>query len=86
MELEALLALQDDDDVVDGIAARLGALGPREAALERRRQVTADALARAQSAVESDQKKHRELAMRLSEHKQRQERNIATLESVKRMR
>ncbi len=85
-ELEALLALQTDDDAVDAIADRIAALGPREEDLERRREVAADALARAQGAVDSDRRKHGELGQRLAEHKQRQERNLATLEAVKRMR
>lgn len=85
-ELEALLALQADDDVIDALDGRLRALGPRLADLERRRKAVADHLATAESATDSDEKKHRELEGRLADHKQRQERNLAHLDSVKRMR
>ena len=85
-DLEALLALQADDDVIDGFERKLRALGPRLAELERRRKAVADHLAAAEATVEADERKHRELEGRLSDHKQRQERNLAHLDSVKRMR
>jgi len=85
-DLEALLALQADDDVIDGIEARLKALGPRLSELERRRKAVADHLAAAEASAEADERKHRELEGRLADHKQRQERNIAHLDSVKKMR
>ena len=85
-DLEALLALQADDDVIDQLDGRLRALGPRLAELERRRKAVADQLATAEVAADGDEKKHRELEGRLVDHKQRQERNLAHLESVKRMR
>lgn len=85
-DLEALLALQVDDALVDDLEQRLGELGPREENLERQRQVAEDALARAAAAVEADEKKQRELERRVSDHRQRQERNLANLEAVKRLR
>jgi predicted nucleic acid-binding Zn-ribbon protein len=85
-DLEALLALQADDDVIDGLDGKLRALGPRMADLERRRKALADHLAAAEAATAADERKHRELEGRLSDHKQRQERNLQHLDSVKRMR
>lgn len=85
-DLEALLALQADDDVIDGLDSKLRALGPRLSELERRRKAVAEQLAVAESATAADERKHRELEGRLSDHKQRQERNLAHLDSVKRMR
>jgi hypothetical protein len=85
-DLEALLALQADDDVIDGLDRKLRALGPRIAELERRRKAVADHLAAAEANAEADERKHRELERRLADHKQRQERNLAHLDSVKRMR
>ena len=85
-DLEALLALQADDDVIDALDGRLRALGPRLAELERRRKAVAEHLASAEVATEADERKHRELEGRLTDHKQRQERNLANLDSVKRMR
>lgn len=85
-DLEALLALQADDDVIDALAAKLGALTPRLAELDRRRKAVADHLAVAEAATEADERKHRDLEGRLADHKQRQERNLAHLDSVKKMR
>ena len=85
-DLEALLALQADDDVIDELDAKLRALGPRLSELERRRKAVAEQLARAEAATADDERKHRELEGRLTDHKQRQERNLAHLDSVKRMR
>jgi uncharacterized protein len=85
-DLQALLALQADDDVIDGLDRKLRALGPRMAELERRRKALADHLAAAEAAAASDERKHRELEGRLTDHKQRQDRNLQHLDSVKRMR
>jgi len=85
-DLEALLALQADDEVIDRLDAKLRALGPRLSELERRRKAVVEQLATAESATEADEHKHRDLEGRLSDHKQRQERNLAHLDSVKRMR
>jgi predicted nucleic acid-binding Zn-ribbon protein len=85
-DLEALLAVQADDDVIDALDAKMRALGPRLAELERRRKAVAEQLAKAESATAEDERKHRELEGRLTDHKQRQERNLAHLDSVKRMR
>lgn len=85
-DLEALLALQADDDVIDALDGRLRALGPRLGELERRRKAVAEHLASAEAATEADERKHRDLEGRLTDHKQRQERNLSHLDSVKRMR
>jgi predicted nucleic acid-binding Zn-ribbon protein len=85
-DLEALLALQADDDVIDGLDGRLRALGPRLSELDRRRRAVADQLATAETSTEADERKHRELEGRLTDHKQRQDRNLQHLDSVKRMR
>ena len=85
-DLEALLALQADDEVIDQLDGRLRALGPRFSELDRRRKAVVDQLSSAEAATEADEKRHRELEGRLTDHKQRQERNLAHLDSVKRMR
>lgn len=85
-DLEALLAVQADDDVIEGLEGKLKALGPRLAELERRRKSVAAQLANAETSTAADERKHRELEGRLADHKQRQERNLAHLDSVKRMR
>lgn len=85
-DLEALLALQADDEAIDQLDKKLRALGPRFAELDRRRKAVAEQLTTAEAAAESDERKHRDLEGRLTDHKQRQERNLAHLDSVKRMR
>ena len=85
-DLEALLALQADDEVIDGLEGKLRALGPRLSELERRRKAVVEQLASAEAAADADERKHRDLEGRLTDHKQRQERNLAHLDSVKRMR
>ena len=85
-DLEALLALQADDDVIDALDGKLKALGPRLAELERRKKAVAEHLASAEASTDADERKHRDLEGRLTDHKQRQERNLAHLDSVKRMR
>ena len=85
-DLEALLALQADDDVIDTLDGKLKALGPRLAELERRKKAVAEHLASAEASTDADERKHRDLEGRLTDHKQRQERNLAHLDSVKRMR
>lgn len=85
-DLEALLALQADDDVIDGLDGKLRALGPRIAELEKKRKAILESLSTAEASTAADERKHRELEGRLTDHKQRQERNIAHLDTVKKMR
>lgn len=85
-DLEALLALQAEDAVVNGLEHRLADLGPRLQDLDRQRQLAEDALRRAEAAAETDERKRRELDARLNDHKQKQERNLANLEVVRRLR
>jgi len=85
-ELRSLLELQADDDVVDALSAKLEALAPRVARLEVVREAAVRALNQARGAADEDEKRQRELERRLSDHKQRQERNLQHLDAVKRMR
>lgn len=85
-EVEALLALQQDDLKIREIEDQMRALDPQLAELDKRRDQAASALTRAQTVVQVEEKKQRELQARLSQHKQMQERNLHQLEDVKRMR
>jgi len=85
-EVEALLALQQDDLKIREIEAQMRALDPQLAELDKRRDQAAAALARAETLVQGEEKKQRELQARLAQHKQMQERNLHQLEDVKRMR
>ncbi|HJP60475.1 MAG TPA: hypothetical protein VJ865_10760 [Gemmatimonadaceae bacterium] len=85
-EVEALLALQEDDLKIREIESQIRALDPHLAELDKKRDSAAATLARAQSAVEAEEKKQRDLQQRLAQHKQLQERNLHQLEDVKRLR
>ncbi|HEX9310727.1 MAG TPA: hypothetical protein VF887_07930 [Gemmatimonadaceae bacterium] len=85
-EVEALLALQDDDLKIREIETQIQLLDPQLAELDKRREQAAAALTRAQTAVQAEEKKQRELQARLAQHRQLQERNLHQLEDVKRMR
>ncbi|HZK77967.1 MAG TPA: hypothetical protein VFC35_03595 [Gemmatimonadaceae bacterium] len=85
-EVEALLALQEDDTRISELEARLRALDPRLAALDKKREGAAAALARARVAVEGEEKRERELQGKISLHKQMQEHNLAQFDAVKRLK
>ena len=85
-EIEALLALQQDDLKIREIEAKIRELDPRLAQLDKRRDAAAAALAKVQLAVQAEEKKQRDLQGRLAQHKQMQERNLHQLDDVKRMR
>lgn len=85
-EVEALLALQQDDLKIREIESRMRTLDPQLSELDRRRDQAAAALGRAEVLVQAEEKKQRELQGRLAQHKQMQERNLHQLEDVKRMR
>lgn len=85
-DIEALLALQQDDLKIREIEGQMRTLDPKLAELDKRREQAAAALARAQTAVQIEEKKQRDLQGRLAQHKQMQERNLHQLDDVKRMR
>src|SRR6478672_7828664 len=85
-EVEALLALQEDDLKIREIESQMRALDPQLAELDKKRDQVASALARAEVLVQAEEKKQRELQARLSQHKTMQERNLHQLEDVKRLR
>ena len=85
-DVTALLAVQAEDDVVDRIVAQLEAIAPRLAALDTARERAARAIDDLRAQIAQDEKKRADLTDRLGEHKQRQERNVAQVDMVKRMR
>lgn len=85
-EVEALLALQEDDLKIREIENQIRALDPQLAEFDKKKQQAVAAIARAEAAVQAEEKKQREIQGRLSQHKQLQERNLHQLEDVKRMR
>ena len=85
-DVEALLALQADDAEIHTLEQARAALAPRRAAMDQARLNLQDRLARAKVALEGDEKKMRELQERISEHRVIHEKNVATLDQVKRLR
>lgn len=85
-QLEALLLLQAEDDVVDAIVTRLDEIAPRLAALDAERAHAARRLEQTIGQLQAAERKQREVAQLVAEHRQRQERNVAQLDLVKRMR
>ena len=85
-EVDALLALQEDDTQILELVGRLQALDPRLAALDRKRENAKQAVDRARAAVETEEKRQRELQGLIAQHKQMQEKNLAQLDAVKRLK
>ncbi len=85
-EVEALLALQEDDSRILELESRLQALDPRMAALDRKKENAESAVARSKAAVEAEERRQRELQGKIAQHKQMQERNLAQLDAVKRLK
>jgi predicted nucleic acid-binding Zn-ribbon protein len=85
-EVESLLALQVDDLKIREIESQIRALDPQLAEFDKRRDQVLAALAKAEIALATEEKKRGELQARLAQHKQMQERNLHQLDDVKRMR
>ncbi len=85
-DVHALIALQAEDDIVEGIMNQLDAIAPRLAALDGVRAAAVKSIQQLRAAVEADDRKRGELAQRLTEHKEKHEKNVAQLDLVKRMR
>ncbi len=85
-EVEALLALQEDDIRIAELEGRRSALDPRLAALDKKREGAASALARSRTAVEGEEKRQRELQGKIAQHKAMQEKNLAQFDAVKRLK
>ncbi|MEO8194682.1 MAG: hypothetical protein ABI681_12595 [Gemmatimonadales bacterium] len=85
-EVEALLALQEDDARIVELENRRRALEPRMAELDKKREAASAAVARSHAAVESEERRQRELFGKVAQHKQIQERNLAQLDAVKKLK
>ena len=85
-EIASLLALQDDDRVLDALQAKIAGLEPRARELDRVRTAAEEALARARGAVEAEEKRLAVMQARVAEHKQLHTRNVQQLEAVRKVR
>ncbi|MDQ3674096.1 MAG: hypothetical protein M3365_06960, partial [Gemmatimonadota bacterium] len=65
-EIDALLALQQDDLKIRELEGQMRELDPKLAALDKRRDQAAAALAKVQVAVQAEEKKQRDLQGRLA--------------------
>ena len=82
-DLEAVLALQAEDTIVAQLNEKLRALDSQLIALDAERKQVEDSLARAKTTAEQEEKKRRELSIKVEDHKAMQERNLATLDVVR---
>ena len=82
-DLEAVLALQAEDTIVAKLNEKLRALDSQLVALDAERKQLEDSLARAKATAEQEEKKRRELSIKVEDHKAMQERNLATLDVVR---
>ncbi|MEO5590149.1 MAG: hypothetical protein ABIS03_11230, partial [Gemmatimonadaceae bacterium] len=85
-EVEALLALQEDDARISELENRRRALEPRMAALDKKWEAAAGALRRSTAEVEAEEKRQRELQGKIGQHKAMQEKNLAQFDAVKRLK
>jgi uncharacterized protein len=85
-DIERLLTLQRDDAELDGLNRRLHDLDAGVRALERERAEAAANVDKARADLAAEEKRHRELQSKFSEHKQLQEKNLAQLDAVKKAR
>jgi uncharacterized protein len=85
-DVESLLALQIEDLAIREIESRRAALEPRLREMDVARRAAAEIATRARDAVLTEEKGQRDLQARIAQHKQLHERNVAQLDSVRRMR
>jgi uncharacterized protein len=85
-DVAALLALQTDDAAILELEERLAALEPRAKALDEARRKASEAAQRSRAAVDDEEKRRRDLHLRITQHKQLHERNLAQLDAVKRVK
>ncbi len=81
-DVQALLAVQQDDLQIYALEERLASLAPRLAALEKERGKVAGAIDRARKAIEAEESRHREARGRVDTHRQLVERSQRQYETV----
>lgn len=82
-DLEAVLALQAEDTIVAQLNEKLRVLDSQLIVLDAERTQVEGSLARAKTTAEQEEKKRRELSIKVEDHKAMQERNLATLDVVR---
>jgi predicted nucleic acid-binding Zn-ribbon protein len=85
-EIQSLLRVQQDDEAVRAIEARRDALGPRVIALDKARQRAIDEAAKSEAALTRELDRLHALEERISEHKQRHEKNLGVLNQAHKLK
>lgn len=81
-DVAALLAVQEDDVVIHELESKLAELAPRIAAMQNEIDQAAASLEQARKAVETEERRHREVQGRITQHRQLQERNQTQLNAI----
>lgn len=85
-DLVTLLALQDEDTDIAALEARIGALDEQTETLDHERDAAAGAVTRAREIAEVEEKRRRELALKVQEHRSLHDRHLAALDVVRKDR
>ncbi|HEX5181448.1 MAG TPA: hypothetical protein VFW04_19105 [Gemmatimonadaceae bacterium] len=85
-DLVALLALQDEDTAVAALESRRRDLDARVQTLDHERTVAEAGIVRTRQSADAEDKKRRELGIKLQEHRALQERHLAALDAVRKDR
>jgi len=85
-DVAALLAVQDDDIAIHELETRLGELKPRIEAMAKERDKALAALQQARQIADTEERRRREVAARVTQHRALQEKNQAALNNVTSMR
>jgi predicted nucleic acid-binding Zn-ribbon protein len=86
LELEAILALQQDDEALRAVEGELASVTPRIAALDRARQRATEECARNDTALARETERFRALEARVTEHRDRHDKNLKTLDQAHKLR
>jgi predicted nucleic acid-binding Zn-ribbon protein len=85
-DLQALLALQDDDTEIGRLEAQVLGVDARVAELDRERAAVGEALERSRALVADEERRLRELEDKVRDHRQLQEKYAAQLDLVRKPR
>jgi uncharacterized protein len=85
-DVAALLTVQDDDVIIHELEEQLAALRPRLEVMAKERDKAVNSLQQARQSAEAEERRRREVADRVAQHRALQEKNQAALNSVTSMR
>ncbi|MEP6763978.1 MAG: hypothetical protein ABJB66_06690 [Gemmatimonadaceae bacterium] len=85
-ELEALLALQDDDEALRIVEAELASLSPRALAMDKAKSRAQEECKRVDTALTRETERFRGLESRIADHRARHDKNLETLNHAHKLR